>query len=82
MTDSVEQELLSFVASRVGTGGELATDTDLLEDELLDSLLIMDLVAHVEGRYGIRLENTDIAPANFRTVERLAGLIAARRRPR
>jgi acyl carrier protein len=82
MTDTVEQELLSFIASRVASGAQLATDTDLLEDELLDSLLIMDVVAHMEGRYGVRLENTDIAPANFRTVERLAGLIAARRRPR
>lgn len=82
MADTVEQELLSFVSSRVANGGELASDTDLLEDGLLDSLLIMDLVAHLEGRYGVRLENTDIAPANFRTVERLAGLVAVRRRPR
>ena len=82
MTDTVEQELLSFVASRVANGGELASDTDLLEDGLLDSLLVMDLVAHVERCYAVRLENTDIAPANFRTVERLAGLVAVRRRPR
>lgn len=79
MTEPVEQELLSFVASRVANGQPLEPDTDLLQDELLDSLLIMDLVAHVEGRYGIRLENTDIAPANFRSVEKLSALIAARR---
>lgn len=79
MAESIEEDLLSFVQSRVSDGESLEADTDLIEHELLDSLLIMDLVAHLEGRYRVRLENADIAPRNFRTVQALSRLVGDRR---
>lgn len=72
-------ELLDFLAKRVSAGEPLRANTDLLESELLDSLLVMDVVAHVESAYGARLENSDITPRNFRTVAAIAGLVSERR---
>ena len=77
--ESIESDLLAFVASRVPNGESLDAGTDLIENDLLDSLLVMDVVAHVEGRHGVRLENSDIAPRNFRTVEALSDLIASKK---
>lgn len=76
--DQISARLLKFVRDRVPDDEPLSTDTDLLETELLDSLLIMDLVAHAESAYGAKLENTDIAPRNFRTIDALARLIVER----
>jgi methoxymalonate biosynthesis acyl carrier protein len=76
---STRDDLLRFVAARVPAGEEITADTDLLESELLDSLLIMDVVVHVEKTYGVKLENADIAPRNFRTVGSIANLVASRR---
>lgn len=76
---ALREELLKFVAARLPAGEPLSAETDLLEADLLDSLLIMDIVAHVESAYGVRLENADIAPRNFRTVAALADLVAQRR---
>ena len=76
--DTIRQDLLRFVTSRVPAGEPLDADTDLLEADLLDSLLIMDVVAHVEATYGVRLENADIAPRNVRSVSTLAALVASR----
>ena len=78
-TGTIRDELLGFVATRVPAGEPLTAETDLLETELLDSLLVMDVVAHVESAYGVKLENSDIAPRNFRTVAAIAGLVAERR---
>ena len=77
--ESIQRDLLSFVASRVQNGELLDAETDLIESELLDSLLVMDVVAHVEGRHGVRLDNSDIAPRNFRTIEALSGLVASKK---
>ena len=76
---AVGDDLLRFVAGRVSPGEAITLETDLLESELLDSLLIMDVCAHVESAYGVRLENADIAPRNFRTVAALATLVEERR---
>ena len=71
-------DLVRFVGSRVPDDEPIDAETDLLEAELLDSLLIMDVVAHVEKTFGVKLDNADIAPRNFRTAGSLASLIAER----
>ena len=76
--DQICDDLVRFVGSRVSEDEPITADTDLLETELLDSLLIMDVVAHVEKTFGVKLENTDIAPRHFRTAGSLANLVAER----
>lgn len=70
--------LLEYLAARLPEETGLDIDTDLLTEELLDSLLIMDLVAHIEAEQGVKLANSDIAPRHFRTVRALAALVAER----
>lgn len=53
--------------------GDLADDASLLEAGLIDSTGVLELVAFLEGRFGIRVADTDIVPANFDSV---AGLVA------
>jgi acyl carrier protein len=77
--DQICDDLVRFVGSRVSDDEPVTADTDLLEAELLDSLLIMDVVAHVEKAFGVKLENSDIAPRHFRTVGSLANLVVERR---
>lgn len=71
-------DLVRFVSSRVPADEPISAETDLLESELLDSLLIMDVVAHVEKTFGVKLDNADIAPRHFRTAGSLANLVAER----
>lgn len=78
MTPSIQADLLRFISSRVPQDEEVTPETDLLESELLDSLLIMDLVAHIEATHRVKLDNADIAPRNFRSVESLTKLVAER----
>lgn len=74
----IEREIREFLSSR-GTGGALDPHSELVATGILDSLLIMDLIAYLESNYHVRLEEDDVSPANFRTTIALAELIEARR---
>lgn len=76
--EQISGELVRFIADRVPDDEPVSADTDLLDTELLDSLLIMDLVAHIEKVFGVKLENADIAPRHFRTAGLLAKLVVER----
>jgi methoxymalonate biosynthesis acyl carrier protein len=56
-----------------------ADDTDLIEGAILDSLALVELLFEIERRMGISLELDDLEIENFRTVERIADVIAAAR---
>ena len=73
----LEDDILQFVRSRIPSQPELANDTDLLEDSLMDSLLLMDLIFQIEDLYGIRFASDQINPSNFRTISTIASLVLA-----
>jgi acyl carrier protein len=64
----LEADLVQFVQSRGSRHAEVTSQTDLLESGLLDSLLLMDLIFHVEEAYGIRFDSDQVNPSNFRTI--------------
>jgi acyl carrier protein len=53
--------------------------TDLFEAGALDSMAFVELLAHLESEFGIAVSLQDIEMDNFRTIERIAGFVAARR---
>jgi acyl carrier protein len=78
----VEADLLGFVQARGPRYAAVTPDTDLLDGGLLDSLLLTDLILHVEGQHGIEFDSHHVSPANFRTVSAIAGLVLEQFSPR
>jgi acyl carrier protein len=78
----LEAELLHFVQSRGPRYAAVTRDTDLLDGGLLDSLLLTDLILHIEGQHGIEFDSGHVSPANFRTVSAIAGLVLEQFPPR
>jgi len=72
---SLEQEMLAYLRETVASVDGLQIDTDLIEKGLLDSLLVGEITAQIENRYGVPLGIGDIAPANFRSAASLARMI-------
>ena len=73
MSDCVHeiQTIFSNVLMREGV---LAT-TDLLETGLLDSLGLVELLFHLEQRFGFTTNFADLDFENFRSVERIAEMV-------
>ena len=52
--------------------------TDLIESGLLDSLALVELLFEIEQRFGVDLALEELDLESFRTLERLAAVIAGR----
>ncbi|NEC69455.1 phosphopantetheine-binding protein [Streptomyces sp. SID9727] len=50
------------------TQDQLADDQDLLSSGAIDSLGLLKLIAWVEDRFGLAVDDTDLDPNNFRSV--------------
>jgi acyl carrier protein len=63
-----------------GDRGLLPADGESLVDEgLLDSFGLADVIALLERVYGVRVPDEDIALDNFASIEKIAAYVAAHR---
>ena len=60
-------------------GLHLDNQTLLLEEKVIDSLGMLELISFVEESFGIEIPDEDITPDCFGTIDRLAGYIDRRR---
>ena len=51
----------------------------LLENGILDSLGVLDVVAFLEEAYGISVLDDDLVPEHFQSVEQLTAFVQAKR---
>lgn len=61
---------------------EFGDDDSFLGSGLIDSLGILQLVSFVEAQYSIVVADTDLVPANFDSVSKLAAYVQRRIRDR
>jgi acyl carrier protein len=50
-------------------------DDRLLELGIIDSMGVLDLVAFLEGEFGISMTDEELTQENFQTISRLAALV-------
>jgi acyl carrier protein len=70
----VEQFILADIAA--GRGIEsVAHDSDLLAEGIIDSLGITELIAFLEGKYAIKVDDDDIDAENFRSIDSIVAFV-------
>jgi acyl carrier protein len=77
ITQYVVEEFLPDVSP-----DELAADHDLLADGVVDSLGLLKLIAWIEDRFDITVDDSALDPDNFRTVDAIDAFVedAAKRK--
>lgn len=58
-----------------------SADTDLIDGGLLDSLTLVNLLAHLEKEFGLVVPIEDLEVDNFRSARRIAELVMKMRTP-
>ena len=74
----LKMELASFIEKNlVGEDRRLSiTDkTPLIEDGIIDSMGLMQIVGFLEERTGVRVPDDEVTPDNFETVEAIDRLV-------
>jgi acyl carrier protein len=77
----VSTELEAFIVEEVALGRGLAAiapEDDLLSGGILDSLGVTQLVTFLEDRFGIRIADDELTPANFRTLAAIEAFVGCK----
>ena len=77
----IEQEIKNFIVAELmtdGDGASLTTETPIVEDGIVDSLGIFNLVSFVEKKFAIRVQPDDIVLENLGTITKLTSLVMVR----
>jgi acyl carrier protein len=61
-----------------GPRSELTDELPLIEQHVIDSMLLLRVVAWLEAEYGIAIGDADIVPSNFGSIELIARLVTAK----
>ena len=55
-----------------------SNETDLIEEGLIDSLMLVELIMHLEREYGITVAFEDIDLDNFRSISAIEQFVGTR----
>lgn len=78
MISDIRTEIRSFIVENFLFGDEsypLLDDMSLIDNDLVDSTGVLELVSFIEQHFGVKVEDADIVPANLDSIERIAGFI-------
>ena len=81
MTDTIRDAVKAFVVENFlfgDTGNPLADADSLIENGIIDSTGVLELVAFIEDRYGITVADSEIVPANLDSLGRITAFIASK----
>jgi len=81
MPQDFEADIRTFIAENFlfrEDVDSIESDQSLLEGGLIDSTGVLELVAFLETRYGIRIADDEIVPANLDSVKALVGYVSAK----
>ncbi|CAK7259560.1 MULTISPECIES: acyl carrier protein [unclassified Shinella] len=78
MSDETKAAIRTFIVENFLFGDNshpLPADLSLIDNDLVDSTGILELVGFLEERFDVQVADADIVPANLDTIERIAGFI-------
>ena len=83
--EEIKGSIRHFLAESIlfcGNHFPYADDVSFLENGIIDSMNVMEIVYFVEHQFEIKVEDEDIVPDNFDTIERLASFIMEKKEAR
>ena len=77
--EAIVDSIRDFITREIMHGsvqGDLDPELRLLEEGVLDSLGLQQLITFLEQKYSITVDDDDLLPENFETVNAIAALIS------
>ena len=81
MIQIARERVRAFVVENFlfGDAAQAPSDEEsLIENDIVDSTGVLELVAFIEDSFGISMADGDVVPANLDTIERIAAFVSAR----
>lgn len=71
---SIDSQIRSFITESFlfgDTQREIAATDSLIENDIIDSTGVLELVMFVEEKFGVSVEDQEIIPDNFDSIEKI-----------
>ncbi|MER8653477.1 acyl carrier protein [Mesorhizobium sp. M0847] len=78
---AIKDRVRSFIVDNFlfgDTSYKLSDSASLIENDIIDSTAVLELVAFIEDNFGIAMVDADIVPANLDSLHRISSFIEAR----
>ena len=77
----IKRDIRHFVIETFlfGEGSSLTDEASFLEQGIVDSTGVLELVAHLEGTYGIKVKDEELIPDNLDSINSIANFLARKR---
>lgn len=75
---AVESDLRAFIAENFMYGGDasaLPADRSLIEEGLIDSTGVLELVSFLEEKFGLEIGDEEIVPANLDSIAAIVAFV-------
>jgi acyl carrier protein len=79
--EDIKDKIRGFIVENFlfgDTAYPLADDASLIDNDIIDSTAVLELVAFIEDSFGIVMADADIVPANLDSLSRIAAFVSAR----
>lgn len=78
---TIEDQVKDYIAKNLlfsDNGFKYNDDASFLEEGIVDSIGVLELVAFIEEAFGVVVDDMDIIPDNFDTVNKLTAYIRSK----
>lgn len=76
----VEQKIREFIQENFCVDpSQLADDTSLIGEGIVDSTGMLEVIAFLEAEYEIKIADVETVPDNLETIRRIADFVARKR---
>lgn len=77
----LKRELRTFIVDTFlfGQDSNLTDDTSFLDQGIVDSTGVLELVAHLERTYDIKVKDEELVPDNLDSISAIAGFLGKKR---
>ena len=79
---SLQEEIRAFIVDTFlfGEDGGLSEESSFLEEGIVDSTGIMQLVAYLQEQYQIIIEDEELIPGNLDSIKKVMAFVGEKRR--
>lgn len=83
MNTDIQSEVRRFLIENIYGGndnGELKGDTPLISSRLMDSIVALKLVSHLEEKFGIEFEAHEVDQENLETIDTIVAFVQSKQK--
>ncbi|KAB0537389.1 acyl carrier protein [Pseudochrobactrum algeriensis] len=82
MSDTIKDRLRAFIIENFlfgDTDYALEDDASLIDNDVMDSTGVLELIAFIDEAFGIKMADADIVPANLDSLSKITAYVTARK---